>query len=202
MNAAGHDATGPGRNSSSMYVTFNEPGFVEYQVDPLSATYDWTYDRRGDQMDFPVAHTISQLGITSQTSRRSGSFNFYAIYPQSRATLTINGDLDLMVEHWIQDEWSARRRIVRFWRNRSGREIHTNLEPVTPDDRPHSSICISCIVWEERRECFVTIVDTIFLLEPLIGIHSTVEEKNLSRENLEWFPNPKPRNIEKDVQVF
>jgi len=72
--------------------------------------------------------------------------------------------------------------------------------------------------------CFITSVDTIYLLEGLIGVRFTVEEKNRIRRNLEGFkpitvsktkpefenffklimsfPNPKPRNIEKDVKVF
>ena len=128
-----------------------------------------------------------QQSSGSSSSSAGGSFNPYAIYPHSRATLKINGDLDSMVDHWTPDEWSAKRRIVRFWRHQSGSEINTNFEPVALDDRPPSSICISCILWEERRECFVTSVDTIFLLESLIGVHFTVEEKNRIRRNLEGF---------------
>jgi hypothetical protein len=67
-------------------------------------------------------------------------------------------------------------------------------------------------------------VDTIYLLESLVGVRFTVEEKNRIRRNLEGFrpltvskakadsedffkvimgfPAPKPRNIEKDVKVF
>lgn len=72
--------------------------------------------------------------------------------------------------------------------------------------------------------CYVTSVDAIYLLEALVGTRFTVEEKNRIRRNLEGFrpitvskakpgsedffklimnfPNPKPRNIEKDVKVF
>lgn len=72
--------------------------------------------------------------------------------------------------------------------------------------------------------CYVTSVDTISLLESLVAVRFTVEEKNRIRRNLEGFrpetvskvkadsedffklimgfPNPKPRNIEKDVKVF
>lgn len=168
--------------------------------------------------------TLQQQSSSSSSSSAGGSFNPYGIFAHSRATLKINGDIDSMVDHWTPNEYSAKRRIVQFWRNQSGSEIHTNFEPVAPDDRLPSSTCISCILWEERRECFVTSVDTIFLLEVLIGIHFTVEEKNRIRRNLEGFrpmtvskaksdsenffkvimgfPNPKPRNIEKDVKVF
>lgn len=70
----------------------------------------------------------------------------------------------------------------------------------------------------------VTSVDTIYLLEAIIGNRFTVEEKNRIRRNLEGlkpdtisknkddtkdffeiimgFPDPKPRHIEKDVKVF
>lgn len=172
----------------------------------------------------PLIRTSTLQTSGSSSSSGGGSFNPYAIYPPSRATLKIEGDLDSMADHWTPDEWSAKRRIVRFTRNQTGSEIRTTFEPVALDDRPPSSICISCILWEERRECFVTSVDTIFLLESLIGVHFTVEEKNRIRRNLEGFrpmtvskaksdsenffkvimgfPNPKPRNIEKDVKVF
>ena len=90
--------------------------------------------------------------------------------------------------------------------------------------RPTRSICVSCIWWEEKDEYYITSVDTIYLLEQLVNVRFTVEEKNRIRRNLEGFrpltvskakadseeffkvimgfPNPKPRNIEKDVKVF
>ncbi|KAJ2476882.1 hypothetical protein IWW47_006270, partial [Coemansia sp. RSA 2052] len=91
-------------------------------------------------------------------------------------------------------------------------------------DRVPNSIVVSCIYWEEKQDFFVTSVDCIHLLESLIAVRFTVEEKNRIRRNLEGFrpltvskckpdsadffklimsfPNPKPRNIEKDVKVF
>ena len=153
----------------------------------------------------------------------SGSFNPYAMYPH-KAVLKINGDLDSMADNWTPDEWTTKRRIVQFWRSQNGSAIDTHFEPVAPENRPPNSICISCIWWEERQECFVTSVDTIYLLESLVAVRFTVEEKNRIRRNLEGFrpmtvskaksdsedffriimgfPNPKPRNIEKDVKVF
>ena len=152
-----------------------------------------------------------------------GSFNPYAMYP-FKAVLKINGDLDSMAENWLGDEWSAKRRLVQFTRSQSGSTITANFEPVSPEERLPNSICISCIWWEERKECFVTSVDTIYLLESLVAVRFTVEEKNRIRRNLEGFrpmtvskaksesepffkiimsfTNPKPRNIEKDVKVF
>ncbi|CEP15094.1 hypothetical protein [Parasitella parasitica] len=85
-------------------------------------------------------------------------------------------------------------------------------------------LVISCIYWKERNDYYITSVDCIYLLEGLIGVQFTVEEKNRIRRNLEGFrpltvskckpecadffrlimsfPHPKPRNIEKDVKVF
>ncbi|GAA5795325.1 hypothetical protein HPULCUR_000681 [Helicostylum pulchrum] len=87
-----------------------------------------------------------------------------------------------------------------------------------------SPLVVSCIYWQERNDYFITSVDCIYLLEGLIGVQFTVEEKNRIRRNLEGFrpltvskckpecadffklimsfPHPKPRNIEKDVKVF
>ncbi|MCJ1360938.1 hypothetical protein MMC16_000033 [Acarospora aff. strigata] len=150
-------------------------------------------------------------------------FNPYAMYPH-KAVLRLDGDLDGMAENWTMEEWEVKRRLVQFWRSQSGSTINANFKPVTPEERPPNSICISCIWWEEKKECFVTSVDTIYLLESLVGVRFTVEEKNRIRRNLEGFrpltvskakadsedffkiimgfPNPKPRNIEKDVKVY
>jgi hypothetical protein len=151
------------------------------------------------------------------------TFAPYGLYP-SKAKLEINGNIDSMAEGWSEDEWEAKRRLVVFRRSQSGSTISTTFQAVTPEERPPQSICISCIYWEEKEECFVTSVDTIYLLEQLVAAHFTVEEKNRIRRNLEHFrpltvskgkpeseeffkvimgfPTPKPRNIEKDVKVF
>lgn len=164
-------------------------------------------------------------GTTPAGSRHSGqAFNPYTLYPH-KANLKIVGDLDTMAEGWTVDEWAASRRIVMFKRSQSGATITTTFSPVTADERPPKSVCISCIYWEEKSECYVTSVDTIYLLEHLVANRFTTEEKNRIRRNLEHFrpltvskskkpdseeffklimgfPNPKPRNIEKDVKVF
>jgi hypothetical protein len=150
-------------------------------------------------------------------------FNAYALYPH-KAKLEIQGDLDAMAQNWSEEEFESRRRLVHFRRSQSGSTITTTFQPVSVDDRPPNSVCISCIYWEEKQECFVTSVDTIYLLEQLVAARFTVEEKNRIRRNLEGFrpltvskgksdseeffkvimafPAPKPRNIEKDVKVF
>ncbi|KAI7854372.1 hypothetical protein BDC45DRAFT_440633 [Circinella umbellata] len=99
---------------------------------------------------------------------------------------------------------------------------HHSLQ--SPHHKSSSSLVVSCIYWRERDDYYITSVDCIYLLEGLIGVQFTVEEKNRIRRNLEGFrpltvskckpdcadffklimgfPNPKPRNIEKDVKVF
>lgn len=176
----------------------------------------------------PLIRTSTLQQSPSPASTPSGapaaaSFNPYAIYPH-KAVLKINGDLDGMAEGWSKDEWGVKRRLVQFWRTQNGSIINTNFQPVAPEDRQPNSICISCIKWEGKDECYVTSVDTIYLLESLVAVRFTVEEKNRIRRNLEGFrpvtvskgksdsedffklimgfPNPKPRNIEKDVKVF
>ncbi|CAO3596343.1 unnamed protein product [Absidia cylindrospora] len=86
------------------------------------------------------------------------------------------------------------------------------------------STVVSCIYWPEKNDWFITSVDCIHLLEHLMDLKFSVEEKNRVRRNLEGFrpltvsksktdsadffklvmsfPNPKPRNIEKDLKVF
>jgi hypothetical protein len=140
------------------------------------------------------------------------------------AVLELRGDLNAMARGWTADEGESRRRLVHFRRTQNGRFVTAHFQPVAADERPPLSLCISCIYWEEREECFVTSVDVILLLEHLVGGRFSVEEKNRIRRNLEGyrpltvskgkaesedffkvimaFPAPKPRNIEKDVKVF
>jgi hypothetical protein len=167
--------------------------------------------------------TIQQTPSPAGTPLGGQQFNASFLYP-NKAKLEINGDLDAMAQSWTPEEWEAKRRLVCFQRSQSGSTINTSFKPVTLDDRPPNSICISCIYWEDKGECFITSVDTIYLLEQMVAARFTVEEKNRIRRNLEGFhpltvskgkqesedffkvimafPTPKPRNIEKDVKVF
>lgn len=174
----------------------------------------------------PLVRTSSLLP-TSNTPKPAGpssAFNPYAMYPNSKAVLKIDGDLEKMAENWTREELEAKRRLVVFKRSQSGSTITTSFEAVSPENHSQGSICVSCIFWEEQQECYVTSVDTIYLLESLVAVRFTVEEKNRIRRNLEGFrpktvskakadseeffkvimsfSNPKPRNIEKDVKVF
>jgi hypothetical protein len=148
------------------------------------------------------------------------------MFQQSKAKLNIVGDLESMAQSWTTEECDNRRRIVLFRKHQQGATLTATFKPVSVNERPPNSICISCIYWAEKGDCYVTSVDTIHLLEQLVAAPArfTVEEKNRIRRNLEGFrpltvskakpdseeffkiimgfPNPKPRNIEKDVKVF
>ncbi|KAL8278813.1 hypothetical protein RQP46_008882 [Phenoliferia psychrophenolica] len=142
----------------------------------------------------------------------------------NKAVLKLQGDLNQMAMGWSNEEWTNRRRLIQFWRHQEGNVINATFRPIAQNEHVVNSIAISCIFRDEWNECFVTSVDTIYLLEALVGVRFTVEEKNRIRRNLEGFkpmtvskskvdsepffklimgfPNPKPRNIEKDVKVF
>lgn len=183
----------------------------------------------------PLVRTSTlQQGQTSSAGNTGGSssantgpgFNPYGIYPSSaKAVLNIEGDLDSVATiPWNPEEMENRRKLVQFWRHQKGSQITSRFSVIAQNERQPNSICISCIYWAEKGECYVTSVDCIYLLESLVAVRFTVEEKNRIRRNLEGFrpltvskakadsenffklimafPNPKPRNIEKDVKVF
>ncbi|GLB37234.1 putative regulator medusa [Lyophyllum shimeji] len=125
---------------------------------------------------------------------------------------------------WTPAESSVGRRLVRFSKVQDGRRLIVSCEPIKAEDYRESDSVISCIYREESNACYVTSVDIIFLLERLTNSDFPVEEKNRIRRNLEGlrpttvskhkhgfedffqrimeFPDPKPRNIEKDLKVF
>ncbi|KAI8626518.1 hypothetical protein F5Y19DRAFT_466332 [Xylariaceae sp. FL1651] len=172
-----------------------------------------------------VPQLIRTSTLQASGSSGGGQLNPYALY-STKAVLKINGDLDSMANGWTPEECENGRRLVLFSKKQQGSTLSTSFKPVSVSERPPNSICISCIYWTEKRECFVTSVDTISLLEQLVVAPArfSVEEKNRIRRNLEGFrpltvskakpdseeffkiimgfPNPKPRNIEKDVKVF
>lgn len=153
------------------------------------------------------------------------NFNPYTLYsPDSKARIHMQGNLDDVAQKWSEKELEARRKIVVFNRSQKGNDIYADFEVVSQDNWKNHPRSVSCIWWAEKKEAYVTSVDTILLLEALVAARFTVEEKNRIRRNLEGFkpdtvskakpdteeffkvimgfPNPKPRNIEKDVKVF
>ncbi|KAI8641893.1 hypothetical protein BD408DRAFT_417287 [Parasitella parasitica] len=171
----------------------------------------------------PNASTATALQQTSPTSNPFANL-------LNKANLIIEGDLADVLKDWSPEEWENQRRLVQFFRKQEGNEVTCRFEtfclPAEKSKQPDMNkvIVVSCIYWEDKNEYFVTSVDCIYLLEHLIGVKFTVEEKNRIRRNLEGykpltvskmkpesaeffklimgFPNPKPRNIEKDVKVF
>lgn len=173
--------------------------------------------------------TSSNTSTSSAPAQTSPTSNPFANL-LNKANLIIEGDLADVLKDWSPEEWENQRRLVQFYRRQEGNEVTCRFEtfhlPAEKSKQPDMSkiIVVSCIYWKEKNEYFVTSVDCIYLLEHLIGVKFTVEEKNRIRRNLEGykpltvsklkpesaeffklimgFPNPKPRNIEKDVKVF
>ncbi|OCK87291.1 uncharacterized protein K441DRAFT_682703 [Cenococcum geophilum 1.58] len=52
------------------------------------------------------------------------------------------------------------------------------FKAVLPEERSPNNPCVSCILWEKKDQYFVTSVNTIALLEALVGMRFTLEEKN------------------------
>lgn len=167
---------------------------------------------------------LSQATMSLGMGTMGGLGPEHVINEATKASLEIRGNLDQMPQGWSHGETQARRRLVQFKRRQRGSVVVAEFMPLDPEKYTPLTPCISCILWEERNECFVTSVDCIYLLEQLINTKFTVEEKNRIRRNLEGyhpltvskgkansneffklimsFSQPKPRNIEKDVKVF
>ncbi|KAG7446154.1 uncharacterized protein BT62DRAFT_987242 [Guyanagaster necrorhizus] len=125
---------------------------------------------------------------------------------------------------WDPFEVLMGRRLVRFHKCQDGCKLILSCEAIRQDDYSDKDTVISCIFRNESLPFYVTSVDIIYLLERLANEDFPVEEKNRIRRNLERlkpttvskhrpgldtffqrimeFPDPKPRNIEKDLKVF
>ncbi|KAI7906197.1 uncharacterized protein BX663DRAFT_449307, partial [Cokeromyces recurvatus] len=128
------------------------------------------------------------------------------------------------------------RRLVRFWSEhyvqRNGSQSNDLLKcgyHIQEDSsdyyaQPNDPLLVSCIYWKAVDKYFITSVDYIRLLEGLLRVRYTFQEKNRVRRNLSAFSNitiknndpktvdfyklimsysnPKPRNIDKDIKAF
>lgn len=144
------------------------------------------------QPDTPTLYRTSQLPNSVPSDDGEAT-----VVGASRANLRFEGNLDYMAVGWSHEEWLAKRRLVQFWRRQEGQNIIASFRGVGLQDLTDDSIVISCIFREEKNECFVTSVDTIYLLEALVSVRFTVEEKNRIRRNMEGF---KPITISKSKQ--
>jgi hypothetical protein len=96
---------------------------------------------------YPGAYErVQQPQTVIPASAHPQSFNPYAMYPNSKAVLKIDGDLKKMAEGWSQDELDAKRRLVQSRRSQSGSTITTSFKAVSPEERSPHSICVSCIL--------------------------------------------------------
>nr|XP_019013666.1 uncharacterized protein I206_01737 [Kwoniella pini CBS 10737]OCF52447.1 hypothetical protein I206_01737 [Kwoniella pini CBS 10737] len=210
--------------NSAAYTT---PELQQYATMP--STYHPSPSGRSVAHPAPPPYTPGSIQPSLMRSTQLGpGMPAPAPYPSTgqKASLEMAGDLMTMSKGWTQEEWHARRRLVQFWRRQDGTTIHAAFKPISQAEYPayQQSIIVSCIFREDKNVCYVTSVDAIYLLEALVGTRFTVEEKNRIRRNLEGFrpltiskskpgnedffrlimnfPNPRPRNIEKDVKVF
>ncbi|KAJ6593772.1 hypothetical protein B0H19DRAFT_1091944 [Mycena capillaripes] len=117
--------------------------------------------------------------------------------------------LDSLCSGWDDAEIQAGRRLVRFQKIQNGRRVILSCESIKQEEYREADSVISCIYREESETW---------------NDEFPVEEKNRIRRNLEGlrpttvskhkpgsetffqrimdFPDPKPRNIEKDLKVF
>ncbi|KAF9578076.1 hypothetical protein BGW38_006333, partial [Lunasporangiospora selenospora] len=130
----------------------------------------------------PQPHPSTAIGSSLPLT----NYNPYANL-LNKANLKFSGNMDDMAINWSGEEWESHRRLVQFWRRQDGNDIHCSFAPVAPAERQPNSIVVSCIYWAEKNDCFLTSVDCIYLLESLIAVRFTVEEKNRIRRNLEGF---------------
>ncbi|CAE6430661.1 unnamed protein product [Rhizoctonia solani] len=142
-----------------------------------------------------------------------------------QVSLGFSGNLNSMTQNWTPEEVENKRRIVEFFCVRTRGRIDVTFIPIPVEKaRDSSKSIVSCIWWDDMKEFIITSVDTINLLERLVGTKFTTEEKNRIRRNLQGFkpatvsknqpesepffrtlmefPPPRPRNIEKDVKAF
>ncbi|KAL0956077.1 hypothetical protein HGRIS_002246 [Hohenbuehelia grisea] len=174
----------------------------------------------------PTNSATPIMGRTPQITRRARSSSNLTAPDINGQTpvLQLLTPLDQMCQNWSASEMARGRRLVRFQKLQEGRRLMVSCQTVRQEDYSETETVISCIYREKTDEFYVTSVDIIYLLEKLTNDEFPVEEKNRIRRNLEGlrpttvskhksgfeqffqtimdFPDPKPRNIEKDLKVF
>lgn len=136
----------------------------------------------------PLVRTTCLAGAASLSSHELDSI---------KVSLHINGNLESMTENWTAEELKMNRRLVQFYRSQHGRFVNAGFDRVSPDDKAPKNTCVNCIYWEQRKECYITSVDAISILETLAGIRFDVQEKNRVRRNLEGMG---PMTMRKDQE--
>ncbi|KJA27772.1 hypothetical protein HYPSUDRAFT_197932 [Hypholoma sublateritium FD-334 SS-4] len=197
------------------------PSLRRRSVNHISPTADRSHFPSSPQQRKTRLHRRAKSQSLVRTKHQPGAdAQEYAQTPQ----LDMLTPLASICADWAPAEVAAGRRLVRFTKIQDGRRLIVSCEPIPQDQFREADSVISCIHRAENGACYVTSVDVIYLLERLTNGEFPVEEKNRIRRNLEGlrpttvskhkpgfgdffqrimeFPDPKPRNIEKDLKVF
>ena len=140
------------------------------------------------------------------------------------AVLNLITPLDTMCLSWDDAERQNGRRLVLFHKVQEGCVLNVTCKGIHPEEYGEGDAVVSCIRRDDGGGHCITSVDIINLLEKLVDEKFEVEEKNRIRRNIEGlkptplkkgqpaledlytrimeYPDPKPRNIEKDIKVF
>jgi len=94
-----------------------------------------------------------------------------------RKVVEISGDLHTMCDNWTPKEMTDKRRLVEFQRVLSGNTIIVLFKSVSPEKRSPINLGINCYLWEKENQWFTTTIEVMTLVEALIGLHFTVQEK-------------------------
>lgn len=197
------------------------PSFSQQSIAPShqnasSNILPWTSHQRGSisarQEYIPEASAQPRLVRTSTLEAfrapmaHSASGGYYQQQmkpPQARLKFAESLEAFGRPDRWSEEHLRAGRRVMYFFRKQQGAEVVLRFRVANADEvggggstRPQHSVAVSCILWQQQRQCFVTSVDTIMLLEHIIGYKFPTEEKNRIRRNLEHF---KPITVKKPV---
>ncbi|KDR75411.1 hypothetical protein GALMADRAFT_554495 [Galerina marginata CBS 339.88] len=200
------------RRRANSHMPVPSPSMVERSPFPNSPQRSTRLHRR------MKAHSL--VRTKQNTTQAQDHDELYAQTP----ILDLVTPLASVCVDWTQQELTAGRRLVRFAKVQDGRRLIVSCEPILQEEYCENDSVISCIYRAQSDTCYVTSVDVIYLLERLTNGDFPVEEKNRIRRNLEGlrpttvskhkagfsdffqrimdFPDPKPRNIEKDLKVF
>ncbi|KAK6410080.1 hypothetical protein LTR95_018237, partial [Oleoguttula sp. CCFEE 5521] len=193
-------------------------------TEPLYTAVTWSDCEPRDASSGMLDHLVLPAPAQTSGSRDetdSAGTNFAA---NSQCKLVVDGDLGILASDWTKDEVATKRRLVRFSRSQIANEISVSFDVISMDAYRPQDICISCIWREEKEGCYITSVDYLSLLEGIISVKLTAEEKNRIRRWSEGFrpytvsqadpdreeffrlimdfPAPLPRKVEKDIKIF
>lgn len=120
--------------------------------------------------------------------KRSSCFDLVPGAPQPKQVVVqFDRPLSDMTLSWTHEEFSFRRRLVKFSRLQEGNKLRVWCNAMAQHEYRPDRIVVSCIFRDDDNDCYLTSVDAIYLLEALVGEVFSTEEKNRIRRNLEGF---------------